>query len=100
MKLIPIHDRLLVKRLENTDEKIGSIVIPEAARERPQFGIVIGAGEGRVQENGNRLPMSVKEGDKILFGKYAGQEISVEQSLFLILREDEVLAVARDEAEV
>lgn len=97
MKLQPIHDRLIVRRLGESEEMVGGIIIPDAAREKPQQGEVVAAGEGKVREDGSRQPLTVKAGDRILFGKYAGQEISLSRVDYLILREDEVLAIMRDE---
>jgi len=92
-KLRPLHDRVLIRRLEEQDEKRGRIIIPDSAKEKPQEGKVIAVGTGRVTEDGKKLPLAVKEGDRILFGKYSGSEIKVEGEECLILREDEVLGV-------
>ena len=93
MKVRPLHDRILVKREEEGEEKVGGIIIPDTAKEKPQRGKVVAVGAGKVTEDGKRLPLDVKSGDRILFGKYAGSEVKVEDTDYLILREDDVLAV-------
>ena len=93
MRIQPLHDRLVVKRIEPEDVVRGGIVIPDTAKEKPQSGVVKAVGRGKVLENGNRLEMSVKEGDQILFAKYSGTEITVDGEEYLIIREDEVLAI-------
>jgi len=93
MKVRPLHDRIIVKRIEEGEQKIGGIIIPDTAKEKPQQGKVIAAGTGKVKDDGKRTPLDVKEGDTILFGKYSGQEIKIEGEEHLIMREDEVLAV-------
>ncbi len=93
MDIRPLHDRLIVKRLEEGEQKIGGIIIPDSAKEKPQQGKVIAAGSGKVQDDGKRIPLDVKAGDLILFGKYTSQEIKLDGEDFLIMREDEVLAV-------
>jgi chaperonin GroES len=93
MELRPLHDRVLVRRLEETESKIGSIVIPDSAKEKPQQAEVIAVGSGKLLEAGTRAAMDVKAGDRILFGKYSGAEIKVSGDQYLILREDEILAV-------
>jgi chaperonin GroES len=93
MKARPLHDRLLVRRIEPTDTAKGGIIIPDTAREKPQEAEVMAVGNGRVLENGTTLAMDVKVGDRILFGKYAGSDIELEGEKVLVLREDEVLAV-------
>src|SRR5205823_12993815 len=90
-KLRPLHDRVLVKRLEETDERHGSIIIPDSAKEKPQEGKVIAAGTGKVTEEGKKLPLAVKEGDRILFGKYSGSEVKIDGEEYLILREEDIL---------
>ena len=94
--LRPLHDRILVKRLAEGEEKHGSIIIPDSAKEKPQQGKVIAAGNGKSKDDGKRVPLDVKAGDLILFGKYSGQEIKLDGEEFLIMREDEVLAVIED----
>ncbi|MGE0393342.1 MAG: co-chaperone GroES [Vicinamibacterales bacterium] len=94
MNVRPLHDRIIVQRLEDSGEqKIGGIIIPDSAKEKPQQGKVIAAGAGKVKDDGTRQPLDVKAGDTILFGKYSGQEIKMENEEYLIMREDEVLAV-------
>jgi len=93
MKVRPLRDRILVKRLEEQEQKVGGIIIPDTAKEKPQQGKVIAAGNGRVTDEGKTLPLDVKAGNTILFGKYSGSEIKIEGEEFLILREDEVLGV-------
>jgi chaperonin GroES len=93
MKVRPLHDRIIVKRIEEGEQKVGGIIIPDTAKEKPQQGKVIAAGTGKVKDDGKRTPLDVKEGDTILFGKYSGQEIKVDCDEHLIMREDEVLAV-------
>ncbi len=93
MKVTPLHDRVVVRRLEEKEEKKGGIVIPDTAKEKPQEGEVIAAGNGRVLENGTRLAMDVKKGDRILFGKYAGTEIKLDNEELLIMREEDILGI-------
>jgi chaperonin GroES len=93
MNLRPLHDRIIVQRLEESEQQIGGIIIPDTAREKPQQGKVVAAGNGKVSDEGRRVPLDVKAGDRILFGKYAGQEITLEGEEYLIVKEDEVLAV-------
>jgi chaperonin GroES len=93
MKLRPLHDRLIVERIEESQQMKGGIVIPDSAKEKPQRGTVIAAGNGKRLENGTVVALDVKAGDHILFGKYGGNEITIDGHDYLILREDEVLAV-------
>lgn len=93
MNFRPLHDRILVKRVENVETSKGGIIIPDSAKEKPQEGEVIAVGEGKKLENGTRQAMDVKAGDRILFGKYSGSEIKMDGQEFVILREDEVLGV-------
>ena len=92
-KVRPLHDRLLVKRIEETETVKGGIIIPDSAKEKPQEGEVIAVGNGKILDNGNKVALDVKAGDKILFGKYSGTDIKIDDEEFLILREDEVLAI-------
>ncbi len=92
-KLRPLHDRVLVKRLEEADEKHGSIIIPDTAKEKPQEGKVMAVGTGKVTDDGKKLPMAVKEGDRILFGKYSGSEVRLDGQEYLILREEDILGI-------
>lgn len=93
MKARPLHDRILVRRLEEGEQKVGGIIIPDTAKEKPQQGKVVAIGNGKVKDDGTRIALDVKEGDTILFGKYSGQEIKLDGEEFLIMREEEVLAV-------
>ena len=92
-----MHDRIIVSRIEEGEQKVGGIIIPDTAKEKPQQGKVVAAGSGKSKDDGKRVPLDVKAGDLILFGKYSGQEIKLDGEEFLIMREDEVLAVI-DEA--
>ena len=96
MKVRPLHDRIIVERIDEGEQKIGGIIIPDTAKEKPQQGKVIAAGAGKSKDDGKRIPMDVKSGDTILFGKYSGQEIKLDGEEYLIMREDEVLAVVDD----
>ena len=93
MKVKPLHDRILVKRLEEGEQVVGGIIIPDTAKEKPQQGKVVAVGAGKIDDKGKRVPLDVKDGDRILFGKYSGQEIKLDGEEFLIMREDEVLGV-------
>jgi len=93
MKIRPLHDRILVKRLEEQEVRKGGIIIPDTAKEKPQQGEVIAVGPGKITEDGKRQPMEVKAGNKILFGKYAGTEVRLNDEEYLILREDDVLGI-------
>jgi len=93
MDIRPLHDRLIVRRLEEGEQKIGGIIIPDTAKEKPQQGTVLAVGKGKVNDDGKRVPLDVKVGDRILFGKYAGQEIKLDGEEYLIMKEDDVLAV-------
>ena len=93
VKVRPLHDRIIVERLEETEQVVGSIIIPDTAKEKPQQGKVIAAGKGKVKDDGTIAPMDVKEGDTVLFGKYSGQEIKLDGVEFLIMRADEILGV-------
>ena len=93
MNVRPLHDRIIVLRIEEGEQKIGGIIIPDTAKEKPQQGKVIAAGKGKVKDDGKVVPMDVKKGDLFLFGKYGGQEIKLDGQEYLIMREEEVLAV-------
>ena len=93
MNLRPVHDRIIVRRLDEGEQKIGGIIIPDSAKEKPQQGKILAVGDGRVTEEGKRIAMDVRPGNVILFGKYAGQEIRIDGEDYLIVKEDEVLAV-------
>jgi chaperonin GroES len=93
MKVRPLHDRLVVRRIEEKESVKGGIIIPDTAKEKPQEGEVIAVGNGKVLDSGTKVPMDVKPGDRVLFGKYSGTDIKIDGEEFLILREDEILAV-------
>ncbi|HEV8142352.1 MAG TPA: co-chaperone GroES [Methylomirabilota bacterium] len=93
MKIRPLHDRILVERLEEQEVKRGGIIIPDTAKEKPQEGKVIAVGTGKVTDEGKRLGLDVKVGDKILFGKYSGSEVKVDDKDYLIMREEDILAI-------
>ena len=92
MKVRPLHDRIIVERIEEGEQKVGGIIIPDTAKEKPQQGEIIAAGPGKY-EDGKLVPMSVKVGDKVLYGKYSGTEVTLDGEQYLILRESDVLAV-------
>ena len=89
----PLHDRVVIKRLDSTETKQGSIIIPDSAKEKPQQGEVVAVGTGKRDEKGAKVPMDVKAGDRILFGKYSGSEIKLDGQEYVIFREDEILGV-------
>ena len=93
MDIRPLHDRLIVRRLDEGEQKVGGIIIPDSAKEKPQQGEVIAAGVGALNKEGKRVPLDVKAGDRILFGKYTSPEVKLNGEEYLIMREDEVLAV-------
>ena len=93
VKLRPLHDRILVKRIEETEDRHGSIIIPDTAKEKPQEAKVIAVGKGKVGEDGKTTPLDVKAGDRILFGKYSGSEVKIDGEEYLILREEDVLGI-------
>jgi chaperonin GroES len=95
----PLHDRIIVQRIEEGEQKVGGIIIPDTAKEKPQQGKVIAAGAGKAKDDGKRIPLDVKAGDLILFGKYSGQEIKLDGNEYLIMREDEVLGVVEGGAD-
>ncbi len=97
MKIRPLHDRLIVRRLEEKEVTKGGIIIPDSAKEKPVEGKVLAAGNGKLMDDGAVRPLDVKEGDRILFGKYSGTEVKLEGEEHLILREDDVLAVVLDQ---
>ena len=92
MQIRPLHDRIIVQRVEESPAAAGAIVIPDSAKEKPQQGKVIAAGNGRYTDEGTRVPLDVRAGDLILFGKYSGQEIRLDGEDYLVMREDDVLA--------
>ena len=96
MTIRPLHDRIVVQRTEG-EQQVGGIIIPDSAKEKPQQGKVIAAGDGKSKDDGKRVPLDVKPGDSILFGKYSGQEIKLDGDEYLIMREDDVLAVVEED---
>ncbi len=95
MKFRPLHDRVIVKRVEEEDKTSGGIIIPDAAKEKPQQGKVLAVGKGKILENGKVSPLIVKKGDRVLFGKYAGTDIKIDGEEHLIMREDDILAIIK-----
>ena len=91
VKVRPLHDRIIVERIEEGEQQVGGIIIPDTAKEKPQQGKIIAAGKGKVKDDGTVTPLDVKAGDTVLFGKYSGQEIKLDGEEFLIMREDEIL---------
>jgi chaperonin GroES len=92
-KLHPLHDRILVKRIEEDEARRGGIIIPDTAKEKPQEGKIVSVGKGRVTEDGKKTPLDVKAGDRILFGKYSGSEVKLDGEEYLIMKEEDVLGV-------
>ena len=92
VNVTPLHDRVLIKRIEEKESIKGGIIIPDTAKEKPQEGEVIAVGAGKLNEKGDRIPLDVKAGDRILFGKYSGNDIKIDDEEFMILKEDEILA--------
>ena len=92
-KFTPLHDRILVRRIEEAETTRGGIILPDTAKEKPQEGEVISVGKGKINEEGKVRPLDVKEGDRILFGKYSGSDIKIDGDEYLVLREDEILGV-------
>ncbi len=93
VKVRPLHDRLIVERIEDTEQMVGGIIIPDTAKEKPQQGKVMAVGKGKVKDDGTVTPLDVKAGDTVLFGKYSGQEIKLDGTEYFIMREDEILGV-------
>ena len=93
MKIRPLHDRILIKRQEEKETRKGGIIIPDSAKEKPQEGKVIAVGNGKVNDEGKKVPLDIKTGDKILFGKYSGSEVTLDDVEYLILREEDVLCI-------
>ena len=93
MKIRPLHDRVIVKRVDEEEKTKGGIIIPDTAKEKPVEGEVVAVGDGKVTDDGKKIPLEVKAGDKILFGKYAGTEIQIEGEENLIMREDDIIAI-------
>ena len=95
MKIRPLQDRIIVKRLEEEETSRGGIIIPDTAKEKPSEGLVVAVGKGKVTEDGKKLPLEVKKNDRILFGKYSGTDIKIEGEEYLIMREDDVLGIVQ-----
>ena len=93
MNVRPLHDRIIVQRIEESEQRVGGIIIPDTAKAKPQQGKVIAVGKGRIEKDGKVTPLDVKANDTVLFGKYAGQEIKIDGNEYLIIREEEVLGV-------
>src|SRR6267378_8303171 len=93
MNVKPLADRVLVRRLEESEENVGGIIIPDTAKEKPQQAEVVAVGSGRILENGTRVPLSVKAGDKVLLGKWSGTDVKIDGTEYLILKEDEILGI-------
>ena len=93
MKLKPLNDRVLVLRIEEGEKTVGGIIIPDTAKEKPQEGKVVAVGPGKMNEKGDRIPLEVKENDRVLFGKYAGSEVKIDGVEHIIMREDDILAI-------
>jgi chaperonin GroES len=89
----PLHDRVLIQRIEEEQQARGGIIIPDTAKEKPQQGKVIATGDGKINEDGTRRPLDVKPGDQVLFGKYSGSEVKIDDQEYLIMREDEILGI-------
>ena len=89
----PLHDRIIVSRIDEGEQKVGGIIIPDSAKEKPMQGKVVAVGKGKVEKDGKVTPLDVKEGDTVLFGKYSGQEIKMDGEEYLIMREEEILGV-------
>jgi chaperonin GroES len=100
MNMRPLRDRILVERIEEQEQRVGGIIIPDSAKEKPQQGRVVAVGKGRVNDKGEVFPLDVAAGDVVLFGKYGGSEIKIEGKEYLILREEEVLGVVEGVPEV
>ena len=98
MKVRPLHDRILLKRIEEKESVKGGIIIPDTAKEKPQEAVVVAVGNGKILENGTKLRLEVKEGDHVLFGKYSGSEIKLDGEEYLIVREDDVLGILAESA--
>jgi chaperonin GroES len=100
MQMRPLRDRVLVERIEEQEQRIGGIIVPDTAKEKPQQGRVVAVGKGRVNDKGEVFPLDVKAGDTVLFGKYGGTEVKIDGREYLILREDEILGVTEGVAEL
>ena len=96
VKIRPLYDRLIVERIEDTEQMVGGIIVPDTAKEKPQQGKVLAVGKGKMQDGGLVTPLDVKAGDTVLFGKYSGQEITLDGTEYFIMREDDILGVIED----
>ena len=96
VKIRPLYDRLIVERIEDTEQMVGGIIVPDTAKEKPQQGKVLAVGKGKMQDGGLVTPLDVKAGDTVLFGKYSGQEITLDGTEHFIMREDDILGVIED----
>ena len=97
VKVRPLHDRLIVERIEESEQVVGAIIIPDTAKEKPQQGRVVAVGKGKIKDDGTVTPLDVEAGDKVLFGKYSGQEIKLDGVEYMIMREDEILGVVESD---
>ena len=95
MKIQPLHDRVIVKRVEEEETTKGGIIIPDTAKEKPIEGIIVAVGSGKTEEGGKKIPLEVKEGDRVLFSKYAGTEIKIEGEEHLIMKEEDIIAIVK-----
>jgi chaperonin GroES len=95
MKIQPLHDRVIVKRVEEEETTKGGIIIPDTAKEKPMEGIVVAVGSGRIEEEGKKIPLEVKKGDRVLFSKYAGTEIKIDGEEHLIMKEEDIIAIVK-----
>jgi len=95
MKIQPLHDRVIVKRVEEEETTKGGIIIPDTAKEKPMEGILVAVGSGRIEEEGKKIPLEVKEGDRVLFSKYAGTEITIDGEEHLIMKEEDIIAIVK-----
>ena len=93
VRIRPLHDRVIVQRLEEGEQKVGGIIIPDTAKEKPQQAEVVAVGSGRILDNGDRMPLAVKAGDKVLIGKWSGTDVKIDGTDYLIVKEDEILGV-------
>ncbi len=98
MAFKPLHDRVLVRRVESEEKTAGGLIIPDSAKEKPSEGIVVACGEGARKDSGELIPMSIKEGDKILFGKWSGTEVTIDGEELLIMKESDILGIIEDDA--
>ena len=93
MNIRPLHDRILIQRLDEGEQRVGGIIIPDTAKEKPQEGEVVAAGKGKIRDDGKLVPLDVKAGDRVLYGKYSGSEVTLDGETYVIVREEDVLAI-------